>query len=320
VKRREFIAAMGGAAVWPIVGRAQQPTMPVVGFISPKYDADLDAFRRGLSEAGYMEGRNVTIDIRWLDGKLDRVPAIVADLVARQVSAIASTTAGALAAKRETSTIPIVFATGGDPVELGLVSSLNRPGGNLTGVTFLAPLMESKRLGLLHEMAPQTGVIGVLLDPEGPIADTQAKEIPEAARALGLRLAVQHASAERDLDSAFAAFAQVRAGALLVTATPFFDIQREKIIARAARHMLPAIYGRRESVEAGGLMSYGTSLTDAFRQVGVYTGQILKGEKPADMPVMQPTKYEFVINLKTAKTLGIEVPPGLSARADEVIE
>jgi putative tryptophan/tyrosine transport system substrate-binding protein len=298
VKRREFIAAMGGAAVWPIVGRAQQPTMPVVGFISPKYDADLDAFRRGLSEAGYMEGRNVTIDIRWLDGKLDRVPAIVADLVARQVSAIASTTAGALAAKRETSTIPIVFATGGDPVELGLVSSLNRPGGNLTGVTFLAPLMESKRLGLLHEMAPQTGVIGVLLDPEGPIADTQAKEIPEAARALGLRLAVQHASAERDLDSAFAAFAQVRAGALLVTATPFFDIQREKIIARAARHMLPAIYGRRESVEAGGLMSYGTSLTDAFRQVGVYTGQILKGEKPADMPVMQPTKYEFVSTSK----------------------
>jgi putative tryptophan/tyrosine transport system substrate-binding protein len=252
MKRREFMAALGGAAAaWPMLARAQQPAMPVVGFISPKYDADLAAFRRGLYETGYTEGRNVTIDIRWLEDKSDRVPAIVADLVARQVTAIASTTAGALAAKRETSTIPIVFATGGDPVDLGLVASLNRPDGNLAGVTFLAPLMESKRLGLLHEMAPQASVIAALLDPNGPIANTQAKEVPEAARALGLRLAVQHASAERDLDSAFAAFAQARAGALLVTAAPFFDVQHEKVVAQAARHMLPAIYGRRESAEAG---------------------------------------------------------------------
>ena len=321
MKRRAFIAGLGSAAAWPLVARGQQPTMPVVGFISPRtYEADLAAFRRGLNEAGYIEGKNVTVDIRWLEGKSDLAPSIVTDLVARQVSAIACTTAGALAAKGKTSTIPIVFATGGDPVELGLVSSLNRPDGNLTGVTFLAPLMESKRLELIHEMAPQASVIAVLLDPNGPIASTQTKEVPEAARALGLRLAVQHASAERDLDSAFAAFAEARAGALLVTAAPFFDIQNEKIVAQAVRHVLPAIYGRREAAEAAGLMSYGTSLTDSFRQVGVYTGQILKGVKPADLPVLQATRFEFVINLKTAKALGIEVRPGLSARADEVIE
>jgi putative ABC transport system substrate-binding protein len=299
--------------------RAQQASLPVIGFISPHSEADLVAVRLGLTEAGCVEGRNVTIDIRWLTGKFDRAPAIVADLLSHHVAAIVSTTPGAIAAKAATSTIPIVFATGGDPVKLGLVASLNRPGGNVTGITFFGPLMETKRLGLLKEAFPYAGLIGVLLNPNTPIRDIQSKEINEAARTLGLQLDIQHASNDGDLDVAFAAFVQARAGALLVSADPFLD-NSERVIALAARNMLPAIYGRTEAAEAGGLMSYGTNIPDSFRQAGVYAGQILKGAKPADLPVLQATKFEFVINLKTAKALGLTVPPTLLARADEVIE
>ena len=321
--RRAFIAGLGGAAVWPVAAGGQHPSMPIVGFISPKDpndDADLVTFRRGLNEAGYIDGRNVTIDVEALNGKFERAPAVVADLVNRQVTVIVSTTPGAVAAKAATSTIPIVFATGGDPVKLGLVASLNRPGGNVTGVTFLGPLMELKRLGLLHEMVPGANVIAVLLDPKGPLAETQSKEVEDTGRALGLALHIQHAGAEDDLSDAFAAITRARADALLIGAGPVFDAHREQIIAQAAHHMLPAMYGRREFTEAGGLMSYGTTLADSFRQVGLYTGQILKGAKPADLPVLQTARFEFVINLKTAKSLGLPVPPTLLARADEVIE
>jgi putative tryptophan/tyrosine transport system substrate-binding protein len=277
MNRRAFIGVLGGAVAWPAVARGQQTGMPVIGFISPADSVGeahiVAAFRRGLNQTGYVEGTNVIIEIHWLEGKFDRVPAIVADLVSRQVTAIVSTTPGARAAMAATSTIPIVFATGGDPVKQGLVSSLNRPDRNLTGVSFLAPLMETKRLGLIHEMAPQAGVIAVLLNPTGPLSGMQLKEIPGAARAFGLQVQVQHASDERDLDGAFAAFAQARAGALLVVSDPFFNAKREKIIGLAARQMLPAIYEWREFAEAGGLMSYGTSITDTFRQVGVYTGK-----------------------------------------------
>jgi putative ABC transport system substrate-binding protein len=255
-----------------------------------------------------------------VEGKLDRVSALTAELVGRRVAAIVSTTPAALAAKAVTATIPIVFATGGDPVKLGLVASLNRPSGNVTGVNFFASLMESKRLGLLHETIPQAGVVAVLLNPSNPVFETQSREIDYAAHALGLRLDVQHASTDRDLDTAFPAIGKAQAGALLVTGDPFFDSKREKLAAEAARHMLPAMFAGRQFAEGGGLMSYGTSLTGAFHQVGVYTGQILKGGKPADLPVLQSTTFEFVINLKTAKALGLTVPPTLLARADEVIE
>jgi putative tryptophan/tyrosine transport system substrate-binding protein len=316
MRRREFVAGLGGAAAWPVVAGAQQ--LPVVGFIGPK--DDLAPFRAGLNEAGYVEGRNVTIDARLLAGKFDRVQDVVAEFVRRPVSIIVSITPGALAAKAATTTIPVVFATGGDPVELGLVSSLNRPGGNLTGVSFLGPLLEPKRVALLHEMVPQTRLIGVLLNRNATLAETQLREINEATRSLGLNLYVQHVAGERDFEDAFSALTQARADALLVGADPFFYAQREPLIAKAALHKLPAMYGRREFAEAGGLMSYGTTLTGSFRQVGIYTGQILNGTKPADLPVLQTAKFEFLINLKTAKTLGIDVPPGLSARADEVIE
>ena len=323
MNRRSFIAALGGAAAWPVVAGAQVST-PVVGFIDPG-DSNGDAgyvtaFRKGLNETGFVDGTNVTIEIHWLEGKFDRVSALTADLVSRQVAAIASTTPGALAAKAATSTIPIVFASGGDPVKLGLVESLNRPGGNVTGVSFFGALMESKRLSLLHEMVPQAGVIAVLLNPSNPVIDTQSREIDYAAHALGLRLDVEHASTDSDLDTAFAAFAEARAGALLIASDPIFNSKREKLAAEAARHMLPAISDGRKFAEGGGLMSYGTSLTGSFHQVGVYTGQILKGAKPADLPVLQATNFEFMINVKTAKALGLEIPPQLLARADEVIE
>jgi putative tryptophan/tyrosine transport system substrate-binding protein len=324
MKRRAFMAGLGSAAACPLVAWGQQP-MPVVGFLAPGrhvVDAYVEAaFRRGLNDAGYFEGRNVRIEARWAENEPDRLPALAADLVSLQVTIIvAGGNRPALASKAATSTIPIVFASGSDPVKLGLVASLNRPGGNLTGVIFLAQLLESKRLGLLHDMLPQANRIAVLLNPNNPAADVQLKGIDEAARGFGLQLYMQHAGTEGDIDTAFASIAEARVGGLLVGADPFFYSHRANIVAQAERYRLPAIYEWREFPEDGGLMSYGTSLTAAFRQVGVYTGQILGGAKPADLPVQQATKFELVINAKTAKSLGIEVPPSLLASADEVIE
>jgi putative ABC transport system substrate-binding protein len=321
--RRDLIAGLGSAAAWPLAAVAQG-SMPVVAFIDPgdsNGDAALVAgFRKGLNDTSFVDGMNVTIEIHWLEGKFDRVSELTAELVSRQVAAIASTTPGALAAKAASSTIPIVFASGGDPVKLGLVASLNRPGGNVTGVSFFGALMESKRLGLLHDTIPRAGVIAVLMNPSNPVIDTQSREIDDAAHALGLQLDVHHASTDRDLDTAFAAIGNAQAGALLIASDPFFNSKRDKLAAEAARHMLPAISDGRQFPEGGGLMSYGTSLIGSFQQVGVYTGQILKGARPADLPVLQATKFELVINLKAAKALGLEIPGMLLARADEVIE
>jgi putative tryptophan/tyrosine transport system substrate-binding protein len=325
MKRRAFIAGLGGTLVLPLAARAQQQTMPLVGSLFPTgHVADSfaeAAFRNGLNEAGYFDGKNARIETRWAENKAERLPALAADLVSRHVTVIfAGGNQPALAAKAATATIPIVFVTGGDPVKLGLVASLNRPGGNLTGVVFLTQLLESKRLGLLHDMVPQANRIAALLNPNNPIADTQVREIDEAAHALGLQLQIQYASTERDIDTAFATIAQARAGGLLVGADPFFFNKRANIIAQAEHYRLPAMYEWREFPVAGGLMSYGTSLTGAYRHAGVYTGQILKGANPADLPVQQATKFELVINLKTAKALGLTIPPTLLARADEVIE
>ena len=325
MKRREFIAGLGGAAAWPVVAWGQQQPLPVVGFLMPGghvVDAYLEAaFRKSLNDAGYFEGTNLRIEARWAENEPDRLAALAADLVSHQVTIIvAGGNRPALVSKAATSTIPIVFATGSDPVKLGLVASLNRPGGNLTGVIFLAQSLESKRLGLLHDMVPQANRIAVLLNPNNPAADVQVRGVDEAARALGLQLYTQHAGTERDIDTALASIAEARVGGLLVGGDPLFNNQRANIVAQAERYRLPAIYEWREFPEVGGLMSYGTSLTGAFRQVGVYTGQILRGAKPADLPVQQATKFELVINAKTAKSLGIGVPPLLLASADEVIE
>jgi putative tryptophan/tyrosine transport system substrate-binding protein len=326
MKRREFITLLGGAAVtWPLAARAQQPPMPVVGFLSSGSPAPLRqqvaAFREGLKEAGYVEGQNVTVEYGFAEGQLDRFPVLVSDLVRRQVSVLVVTSnTGALVAKHATSTIPIVFSVGDDPVASGLVPSLNRPGGNLTGVYQFTTGLEAKRLGLLHEMVPKATTIAVLVNPNFSGAKTQLHDVQEAAPRLGVQLVVVRANVESDFDAAFATLVQQRAGALLVCASPFFNGRRQQLVVLAARHAVPAIYEWRDFAEAGGLMSYGTILADAYRQAGVYAGRVLKGAKPADLPVVQATRFEFVINLSTAKALGIEVPPTLSARADEVIE
>jgi len=326
MKRREFITLLGGAAAArPLAARAQQ-SMPVIGFMSARSPEDsvhlLEAFRRGLKEGGFVEGQNVVIEFRWARGEYDRLPEMAADLVSRRVSVLTAVGGdpSPRAAKRATSTIPIVFGIGGDPVRDGLVESFNRPGGNVTGVTLMTNLMESKRFGLLRDLVPDAQLVGALLNPSFAPSARQSQQIEEAARSIGQRLIVAKASTDEELDAAFTALVRERADALLVAADPYFDTRRDRIVGFAQRQRLPAIYHFREYVLAGGLLSYGISLTDAYRQFGVYTATILKGAKPADLPVLQPTKFELVINLKTAKTLGLKISDNLLTLADEVIE
>jgi putative tryptophan/tyrosine transport system substrate-binding protein len=326
MRRREFISLLGGAAAaWPLVARAQRPALPLVGFlvagVSKMLQAPLAGFRRGLAESGYVEGQNVAIEYRFAEGRVDRLPALAADLVRRQVAVlVASSPDGALAAKQATATIPIVFSVGGDPVQLGLIASLSRPGGNVTGVFQFTAALEAKRLGLLHEMVPKATTLAALVHSNYSAADSQVRDTHDAAARLDIRLVVLTANSDSDFDAVFATLAQQRAGGLLVCASPFFYSRHERLVAQAARHSVPAIYEWREIAAAGGLMSYGTSLADAYQQAGAYAGRILKGAKPADLPAVQSTRFEFVINLKTAKALGLDVPPGLSSMADEIIE
>ncbi len=327
MRRREFITLLGGAAAWPLAARAQQPAMPVIGFLSIRSSGTdarfLVSFRQGLSEGGFVEGRNVAVEYRYAEGELDRLPSLVADLVRRQVAIIVTTGSvqGALAAKAATTTIPIVFTTGGDPVREGLVRSLNRPGGNLTGVTTSFGEAASKRLGLLREISPKVAIIGVLVNPNDSVpANNEANDMRTAARSVGQRIEILQAGTERDIDKVFASLIGLRVDALLVAPHALFATQANQLVALAARHAIPTLYWRREFVDAGGLMSYGSNLADAFRVVGVYAARILKGEKPGDLPVQQPTKFELVINLKTAKALGLDVPLYLQQLADEVIE
>jgi len=328
LRRREFITLLGGAAAaWPLVARAQQATMPVVGFVNARaaegYAHFGTAFRKGLEEAGYVEGQNVMVEYHWLDGRYDRLPSLMADLVRRRVAVIATpgTTAAALAAKAVTSTIPIVFGVGEDPVKLGLVTSMARPGGNATGINFFSVETTTKRLGLLHDLMPKAARIAVLVNPaNAPIADATLRDIPEAARAIGVQIQVLKASTSREIEAAFATLGREPADALFVAADGFFVSRRVQFALLAVRYAIPVIYNSREYAEAGGLMSYGTDIADRLRQAGVMSGQILKGAKPADLPVIQSTKFEFVINLQAARTRGLEVPNSIQLLADEVIE
>jgi putative ABC transport system substrate-binding protein len=324
MRRRDFLATLGSAAAWPLAARAQQPALPVIGFVgeAPELFADrLRALRQGLSETGYIEGRNVLIEYRWAEGQYDRYPVLAAELVRRQVNVIVTSGVAAMAAKGVTSTIPIVFTTGGDPVAYGLVASLNRPGGNVTGVTSLTAEVGPKRLELMHELIPAATVVDLLVNPAGAPSETSIRDLEAAARALGLQVHVLRASSERDLETVFAMLDQSPARPLIIDADGFFITHIERIATLATRHAVPAIYAYREFAAAGGLMSYGgLSSTDMHRQVGVYCGRILKGEKPADLPVQQATKVQLIINLKTAKSLGLTVPITLLGRADEVIE
>jgi putative tryptophan/tyrosine transport system substrate-binding protein len=325
MRRREFIAGLAGAAAWPVVASAQQSAIPVVGFLASgsreRYAIPLRGFRKGLSETGYVEGPNLFIEYRFAENRLDRLPALAADLVHRRVAVIATGARADEAAKIATATIPIVFMTGGDPVRTGLVASLNRPGGNLTGITLLASDMAPKRLGLLRELVPNTNTVALLLDETfKKNQEFQLAEMQEAGRNIGMRIVAVWVGKIAEFDSAFATFIQQGAGALVVGASVFFISELDRLVALAARYGIPAIYQNTDYVGAGGLMSYGPSEFDHFRQGGVYVGRILKGEKPADLPVLLPTKFELVINLKTAKALGLEVPETLLATADEVIE
>jgi ABC-type uncharacterized transport system substrate-binding protein len=327
VKRREFITLLaGGALAWPIAARAQQSSMPVVGYLS-SFPADFNprftqSFRQGLNETGFFEGRNVAIEYRWdEEGRYDRLPVMATDLVERHVAVLfAAPIPAALAAKATTATIPIVFAIGSDPVGTGLVASLNRPGGNVTGATFLSVELGAKRLDLLRDLVPNIASIGLLLNPSNPNAAVQTKDMQAATTALRVRLNVVNATSQGNFGDAFATLARERVNGLVVSADPFFMSHRDELVALALRHSIPAVYYAREFAAAGGLISYASSFADSFRQAGTYVGRILKGEKPAELPVMQPTTFELVINVKTAKALGLDVPPQLLARANEVIE
>jgi len=325
MKRREFITLLGGAAAWPLAARAQQPATAVVGFLhgaSPEgYAPMVTAFTQGLKEAGYVDGHNVAIEFRWAEGHYDQLPAMAADLVRRQVAVIVTGgTPPAFAAKAATSTIPIVINVGIDPVQAGLIASLNRPGGNVTGVALLTVELAAKRLELLHELLPTASVVALLVNPSNPLTESETRGVREAARSLGLQLQVLNASSESEIDKAFRRFIELRADALIVSVDSFLNNQRAQIVALAARHAVTAIYGVREFATSGGLMSYGNDLADAYRQSGIYAAKILKGAKPAELPVEQVVRVEFLINLKTAGTLGVTFPITLLGRADEVIE
>jgi putative ABC transport system substrate-binding protein len=325
MRRREFITLFGSAvASVPVAARAQQPSMPVIGFLRTTSTAEatelVTAFRQGLKEVGFIEGQNVAIEFRWAEGHNERLPALVADLIHRQVAVIVGDAFPMLTVKAATTSIPIVFAAGGDPVGQGLVTSLNRPGGNVTGVHFFTGVLGAKRLELLRQILPKATTIAMLVHPNTPNTEAERRDVQAAAQTLGQPLIVLDADSDRDIDTVFATFIQRGAGALLVGSGPFMVAQRKQLIALTARHALPACYHVREVAMDGGLMSYGASVADGYRQVGIYAGRILKGEKPGDLPVMRSTKFEFVINLKTARTLGLEIPPALLATADEVIE
>jgi putative ABC transport system substrate-binding protein len=326
MERRVFITLLAGAAAaWPLAARAQQPAMPVVGFLrstpSAPYEHIVAAFRQGLGEAGFVDGRNAAIEQRWAEGQDDRLRALLADLISRKAAVIVANTLGALAAKAEATNIPVVFATGGDPVRDGLVASLNRPGANFTGVVFITSELGTKRLELLHQLAPKATTIAMLV---GPTASTEIEaertDVQKAVQSFGQQLVVAEATSGGEIEAAFAKFVERRAGALLVGTGGFTYTHREAIVALAARHAIPAMYSLREYASIGGLISYGASITEAYRQAGIYAGRILKGEKPGDLPVMQSTKFELVLNLKTARALGLDVPDRLLALADEVIE
>ena len=327
MRRRDFITLLGAATAWPLAARAQQPAIPVVGIInagSPETSVSrVTAFRQGLGELGYVEGQNITIDYRWAEGRYDRYPEMVADLIRRKVSVIATGASGpaAFAAKAATSSIPIVFGVGEDPVRLGLVASLARPGGNVTGVNFFTAEVAAKRLGLLRELAPRTTRVAVLVNPANAAsAESTARDVRAAAPALGLQVQMLNAATVREIDNAYASLVHERADALVVAGDGFFNSRRVQLAMLAVRHAIPATYSVRDYPEAGGLISYGTSFADTFRQIGIYCGRILKGAKPADLAVLQSTKFELVVNMRAARMLGIEVPPMLLARADEVID